>query len=164
MKKNLIFIIAFALGLFCLGKALSKSNISPLPDYIKDYKKWTRINKNVLQPTASSFHPYFNNVYINKTKDELLDSNGNLISPLPVGAIVVKEGRTKAKKNSRVSAIAIMRKTASGNESTSNWDFIEFTRKSSKSFSQLQYPKESCFSCHQGAASSDYIFIEFDNL
>ena len=51
-----------------------------------------------------------------------------------------------------------------GNETTGGWDFIEYTRNNDGSFNPINFPKESCYSCHMGASDSDSVWTKFDNF
>lgn len=164
MKKILIFFILFSVSLFYFVKALSQNLQAGLPEDIKNYSRWTRLNRRILPPRSSDPHRGYKRVYINRKKNELIDSNKNLVFPYPEGTIVVKEVRESKKKNSRIALIATMRKLT-GNETTGGWDFIEYTESSSdNSFIPINFPKESCYSCHQGASNSDAVWTKFDNF
>ena len=164
MKKSLIFLVLFSISLFYFTRALSQNLQPGLPEDITGYKKWTRLNKKVIGPNAADPHHGFKREYVNRAKNELVDSMGNLIFPFPEGTIVIKDVRRTIKRNSRITLLSIMRKLP-GNETTGGWDFIEYTRSSSDgSFIPLNFSKESCYSCHQGASDSDAVWTKFDNF
>ena len=164
MKRFLTLLVLFSISLFYLLQALSQNLPAGLPEDIKDYKKWTRLNKKIISPRNADPHRGFKREYTNRLPNELADSSKNLIFPFPEGTIVVKEVRATSKKNSKIVLISIMRKL-SGNKNTGGWDFIEYTRSSSdNSFIPLQFPKESCYACHKGASDSDSVWTKFDNF
>jgi len=163
MKKVFILLILFFISLVFLLQAISQNLPAGLPEDIKSYKKWTRLNKKIISPRQADPHHGFKREYVNRSKSELVDSMGNLIFPYPEGTIVIKDVRATAKKNGRLTLISIMRKLP-GNETTGGWDFIEYTRDSNGSFSPISFPKESCYSCHRGAGDSDAVWTKFDNF
>lgn len=164
MKKLFLITFLFLFSLTLLLKAISQNLPSGLPEDINGYNKWTRLNKKIIGPKASDPHKGFKREYINRTKSELADSRKKLIFPFFEGTIVVKEVRATRKKNSRITLVSIMRKLP-GNETTGGWDFIEYTRSSSdNSFIPLNFSKESCYSCHQGASNTDAVWTRFDNF
>ncbi|MBI3590582.1 MAG: cytochrome P460 family protein [Candidatus Melainabacteria bacterium] len=163
MKKLFILTILTLLGIIYL-KTLAQNLPTGLPSDISGYKKWTRLNKKVIGPRDADPHFGFKREYVNRLKSEIADLNMNLIFPFPEGTIIVKEVRKTIKPKSKITLISIMRKQA-GNETTGSWDFIEYTRSSSdNSFIPINFPKESCYSCHMGAADSDSVWTTFDNF
>ena len=164
MKKAIVLITAFSISLFCFVKALSHNTSNGLPEYTHGYRQWTKLNKKIIKPRAGDPHRGYKKVFVNRAKNELIDSSMNLIFPYSEGTIVVKEIRETPKKNSRIALVAVMRKL-SGNESTGGWDFVEYTRSSSdNSFIPINFPKESCYACHQGGSDSDAVWTKFDNF
>ena len=163
MKNILCLVTLFCISLFYLLQALSQNLQSGLPSDITSYKKWTRLNKKIIPPREADPHFGFKRVYVNRLKSELADSSRNLIFPYKEGTIVLKEVRKTPKPNSKIVLISIMRKQA-GNELTGGWDFVEYSRSSDGSFQPINFPKESCFSCHRGAADSDGVWTRFDNF
>lgn len=164
MKKAFILLTLFFTSLFFFLKALSQKLPPGLPEDISGYNRWTRINKKIIKPRSADPHRGFKRVYINRQKEELIDLNNDLIFPYSSGTIVVKEVRVTRKKGSKITLVSIMRKIP-GNETTGGWDFIEYTRSSADdSFIPIQFPKESCYACHQGASDSDSVWTKFDNF
>lgn len=164
MKRTILFVIIFYLIYFFVYKAFSQNLMQGLPNDIDEYRKWTRLNKKIIQPRSADPHRGFKRVYINRLKNELVDSIRNLVFPYKEGTIIVKEVRATKKTKSKIVLISIMRKLP-GNETTGGWDFIEYTRSSSdNSFIPLNFPKESCYACHQGASDSDSVWTKFDRL
>lgn len=164
MKKLFVLLLTFSISLFFLLQAFSQNFPSGLPEDITDYKKWTRLNKKVIGIKQADPHHGFKREYVNRLKSELIITGMNLRFPFPEGTIVVKEVRATPKKTSRIRLISIMRKLP-GNETTGGWDFIEYTRSSADgSFIPLNFSKESCYSCHQGASYSDAVWTKFNNF
>jgi hypothetical protein len=163
MKKTTIFILLSLISFFFL-KTFCQVLPVGLPEDIADYKKWTRLNKKIIPPKEADAHRGFKREYVNRLKNELVDSNKKLTFPFLEGTIVVKEVRKTAKPNSKIVLISIMRKQA-GNETTGGWDFVEYTRSSQDgSFIPIPFSKESCYACHSGASDSDAVWTKFDNF
>ena len=163
MKKLFILTILVLVSIAFL-KTLAQNLPLGLPEDINGYKKWTRLNKKVIGPRQADPHHGFKREYVNRLKNEFVNSQGNLIFPYKEGTIVVKEVRATAKPNSKIVLISIMRKQ-SGNETTGGWDFIEYSRSSSdNSFVPINFPKDSCYACHMGASDSDSVWTKFDNF
>lgn len=164
MKTRFLVVFCFFLIIsFFFIFAFSQNLPSGLPEDINSYRKWTRLNKKLIGPKPSDPHRGFKRIYINKLANELTDSSMNLVFPYPEGTIIVKEVRKTKNKKSKIVLVSIMRKQT-GNESTGGWDFIEFSRNSDSSFSKINFSKESCYACHQGASDSDSVWTKFDNF
>lgn len=167
MVRILILLALLFTSIFCFLEVFSKklqSLLPGLPQDISGYSRWTRINKKIIKPRSADPHRGFKRVYINRNKEELVDLKNKLIFPYSSGTIVVKEVRVSRKKGSKITLVSIMRKIP-GNETTGGWDFIEYTRSSADdSFIPIQFPKESCYACHQGASDSDSVWTKFDNF
>lgn len=161
--KPVITITVFIFSLMLLGSLVSNALSPDLPEDIKDYKKWTRLNKKIIKPRVSDAHEGFKKVYANLEKEDLIDSNNNLTFPYPEGTLIVKEVKETRKPKSKIVLISIMRKQ-SGNETTGGWDFEEFSSSDGKSFSKVLSPKESCYACHEGASDSDSVWTKFDRF
>ena len=163
MKKLTVLFLTLILSFLYL-RSLSQNLSFGLPEDINGYQKWTRLNKKIIKPRSGDPHRGFKREYVNRLKNDLVDSTGNLIFPFPEGTIVVKDVRKTAKKNSRLVLLSIMRKLP-GNETTGGWDFIEYTKSSSDdSFIPINFPKESCYACHKGASDSDSVWTKFNNF
>ena len=165
MKKILICSILFIGSLIAILQATSQNLSQGLPEDITGYNNWTRINKKIIRPRNNDPHRGFKRVYVNQELNKLRDpKTKKLIFPYPEGTIIVKEVRETAKKNSKITLISIMRKLT-GFETTGGWDFVEYTASSSdNSFIPINFSKESCYACHQGASGSDAVWTKFDNF
>lgn len=149
LRRFLIIAILFIASLIPLLQAVSKNISLGLPDDIKDYAKWTRVNKKILKPNPATGHPGYKDVFINKS----------FLIPFEEGAIIVKESRGERRRNNKISELTVMRKT-NGNKDTGNWDFTMY-KKEGMTFSQVTIDqKTACFLCHQGASSSDFVFTK----
>ena len=165
MKKYITFFCLFSLSLYGFVTALSQSLPAGLPEDISGYNNWTKINKKTIRPRFNDPHRGYKKVYVNQETSILRDSKTKkLLFPYPEGTIIVKAVRITPKANSNITLISIMRKK-SGNETTGGWDFIEYTMSSSdNSFIPINFSKESCYACHQGASNSDSVWTKFDNF
>lgn len=163
IQKILYFLLISFISFTFFLEAVPQPLPQGLPSDIEGYSKWTRLNKKIIKPREADPHFGFKRVYINKDKNDLLDSNNKQIFPYPEETIIVKEVRKTKNKNSRIVLVSIMRKLP-GNETTGGWDFVEYTRSQDGSFSQIAFPKESCYACHQGASDRDAVWTKFDNF
>ncbi len=154
MKKFLILVILFLTSLIPLLQAISQNNKLGLPGEIKDYTKWTRVNKKVLKPNPITGHPGYKDVYINK----------QFLIPFLEGTIIVKESRKeRRRKEKNIVELTVMRKT-NNNEDTGNWDFTMYKKEGSL-FNQVAIDqKTACFSCHQRVADSDFVYTKPSNF
>ena len=163
MKKTLIIFISTGISFLYVFGAMSQILPDGLPSDIEGYTLWTRLNKKVLRPRSADPHSGYKRLYVNKKPNELLTRNKKQIFPYPEGTIIVKEVKRTANKNSDIILVSIMRKLP-GNETTGGWDFVEYSRFSGDSFTQIQFPKESCYACHQGASKTDAVWTKFNNF
>ena len=163
MEKVFIMTFCSLISIIYLTQAISQVLPEGLPEDINGYTKWTKLNKRIIKPRSADPHRGFKRIYINQEKNKISDSNKNLIFPYPEGTIIVKEVRQTRRPKSNIVLVSIMRKLPR-NETTGGWDFIEYVKAADGSFSPLNFPKESCFSCHQGASNSDSVWTRFDNF
>ncbi len=163
MKKVLVIFISVCISALYILSAISQILPPGLPSDIDGYTNWTRLNKKVLRPRSADPHSGYKRLYVNKKPNELLTQNRKQIFPYPEETIIVKEVKRTAQKDSDIILISIMRKLP-GNEATGGWDFIEYSRFSGDSFTQIQFPKESCYACHQGASKTDAVWTRFTNF
>lgn len=163
MKKILIVFISTGISFLYVFGAISQILPDGLPFDIEGYTLWTRLNKKVLRPRSADPHSGYKRLYVNKAPNELLTQNKKQIFPYPEGTIIVKEVKRTANKNSDIVLVSIMRKLP-GNETTGGWDFVEYSRFSGDTFTQIQFSKESCYACHQGASKTDAVWTRFNNF
>lgn len=162
-RKFIIFLIAFLVIFILVVQALAQNFKLGLPEEIRNYRSWLKVNKNALVPNPSTGHPGYKDVYINKLKEEILDSEENYLLPFEEEIVIVKESRKKQTRSKRsIQELTTMRKT-NINQETGNWEFKMFT-KMGRSFREVEInPITNCFSCHQRAQNTDFVFTKFDN-
>ena len=163
IKKLLVVLISLTISSLYVFGVLSQALPDGLPLDIEGYTQWTRLNKKVLRPRTADPHSGYKRLYVNKKPYELLTRKKKQIFPYPEGTIIVKEVKRTADVNSDIILISIMRKLP-GNETTGGWDFVEYSRFSGDTFTQIQFPKESCYACHQGASKTDAVWTRFTNF
>jgi Cytochrome P460 len=118
-----------------------------LPEWTAGYRRWTKLNADLLPPRDSDPHLGTKNVFASRP------ARGGTY---PVGTIVVKEGFRPGKDF--VGLIATMRKIQGRNPEHDDWVFVEWAREApSEPFTELASGGV-CESCHQGVADQDYVF------
>jgi hypothetical protein len=118
------------------------------PGFIAGYKDWTKLNDRPIGPRDSDPHLGTKNVYVSETPQ----ASGRF----PDGTIVVKEASRPGKDF--IGLLATMRKQKGADPEHNDWVFVEYTREgANEAFSELARGTV-CWSCHVGAAESDYVF------
>lgn len=123
-----------------------------LPAFTAGYKSWEELAKG-LPPRDSDPHLGRKNVFSTKRP-----AGG----AFPTGTIIVKEGFRPGKDF--VGLIATMRKLDGADPAHADWVFVEYTRESADgAFAEIGRDAV-CWSCHMGAAKTDYVFVLGDFL
>lgn len=118
------------------------------PKFIAGYRGWPKLNDRPIGPRDSDPHLGTKNVYVSKKQR----AGGRF----PNGTVVVKEASRPGKDF--IGLLATMRKQRGADPEHNDWVFVEYTRESrSEPFSELARGTV-CWSCHVGAAESDYVF------
>jgi hypothetical protein len=118
------------------------------PKFIAGYQDWTKLNDRPIGPRDSDPHLGTKNVYASEAQR----ANGRF----PNGTIVVKEATRPGKDF--IGLLATMRKQKGADPEHNDWVFVEYTREgANQPFSELARGTV-CWSCHVGAAESDYVF------
>jgi hypothetical protein len=118
------------------------------PKFIAGYKDWPKLNDQPIGPRDSDPHLGTKNVYASEAQR----ADGRF----PNGTIIVKEATRPGKDF--IGLLATMRKQKGADPEHNDWVFIEYTREAgNESFSELARGTV-CWSCHVGAAESDYVF------
>jgi hypothetical protein len=118
------------------------------PKFIAGYRDWPRLNDRPIGPRDSDPHLGTKNVFASETQR----ANGRF----PNGTIVVKEASRPGK--AFIGLLATMRKQKGADPEHNDWVFVEYTRDdANEPFSELARGTV-CWSCHVGAAESDYVF------
>jgi hypothetical protein len=118
------------------------------PKFIAGYRDWVRLNDRPIGPRESDPHLGTKNVFASETQR----ANGRF----PNGTIVVKEASRPGKDF--IGLLATMRKQKGADPEHNDWVFVEYTRDdANEPFSELARGTV-CWSCHVGAAESDYVF------
>ncbi len=121
-----------------------------LPDFIAGYEGWPKLNAAPIpvNPEGDA-HLGVKEVFASQQAG----SNG----VYPDGTVIVKEGVRP--DTDFVGLVAIMRKEAGADPAHNDWVFVEYTRESRDAAYGLQAEGEVCWSCHMGAAETDYVWI-----
>jgi hypothetical protein len=118
------------------------------PKFIAGYKDWPKLNDQPIGPRDSDPHLGTKNVYASEAQQ----ANGRF----PNGTIIVKEATRPGKDF--IGLLATMRKQRGADPEHNDWVFVEYTREAgNEAFSELARGTV-CWSCHVGAAESDYVF------
>ena len=121
-----------------------------VPSFAAGYRGWTKLNEAPIPPRDSD--PHFGTKDVFASKERL--GNGRL----PVGTVVVKEATRPGADF--IGLIAIMRKQRGANPEHNDWVFVEYTREAASARFGEQAAGAVCWSCHDGARESDYVFTE----
>ncbi|MFT7579139.1 MAG: hypothetical protein ACI9MR_000801 [Myxococcota bacterium] len=127
------------------------------PGELEDYaERCVKMNEAVIPPTPSDPHDGNKNVYAcNVSVDQLVDSEGNQLRPLPPGTIVIKESTRTY--HDFVWLRAVARRDANG------WSWAEYTRNfDNEEFKQILAPESLCTDCHKDAIAKDWIFTNYE--
>jgi hypothetical protein len=118
------------------------------PKFIAGYKDWPKLNDQPIGPRDSDPHLGTKNVYASEAQQ----ANDRF----PNGTIIVKEATRPGKDF--IGLLATMRKQRGADPEHNDWVFVEYTREAGNdAFSELARGTV-CWSCHVGAAESDYVF------
>lgn len=128
-----------------------------LPEDVKDYTQWLKVNTAPIPPNSSAPHTPSQgnkNIFVNQSKD-VLAAGGQVKYPFPNGTVIVKEALHK--DNGYVELIAIMRKIDQLDPEHGNWQFHEYTRSAPDQAFTLAFKDATCFSCHAVAKDRDFV-------
>jgi Cytochrome P460 len=121
-----------------------------LPRYTAGYDTWIKLTKKPIPPRASGdAHLGAKKVYASKHAG----ANGRF----PDGTIIVKEAVRPGKDF--LGLIAVMRKEQGADPAHNDWRFVEFTRDGRRDRFSKTASGAICWTCHMGAAKTDYVWI-----
>lgn len=126
-----------------------------LPKTIRGYQTWNRVNAEPIPPKPSDPHLGNKQVHVSVPRRLVagLDGPGDR---LPAGTTVVK---TAVRPDADfVGLVAVMRKVAGADPLHNDWEFAEYTRQSVGEPFEIIARDAVCWTCHQGAAGTDYVF------
>ena len=112
---------------------------------VEGYKQWLKMNR---EPIEGRTHGR-TDIYVNQTREKIA-SDGELTYPFPDGTVIVKEVLESG-------LIAIMRKVEGIDPDHNDWQWIEYGSSGS-----VLGKDNSCWGCHSGAKSKDYVFTDLD--
>lgn len=145
-------VTAFALLAACLA-SFALAQPAGLPDSIRDYWSWTRLNLQVITANETGAHPQPKDVYINLDTSEFIGASGMTITPFPSGTIVVKERFDP--ETLMVDRLYMMEKVDGA------WIYRFFDRQPDGTFAGQDLGADNfCRACHQNAPT-DYVFVEY---
>lgn len=119
-----------------------------VPRFVAGYRDWNKLNAQPLPPRDADPH--------NGTKDVFASRRARGNGFFPNGTVVVKEATRPGADF--IGLIAIMRKERGADPAHNDWVFVEYTREAADERFRLQAEGAVCWSCHVGAADSDYVF------
>ena len=118
------------------------------PKFVAGYEDWPKLNDQPIGPRDSDPHLGTKNVYASEAQQ----ANDRF----PYGTIIVKDATRPGKDF--IGLLATMRKQKGADPEHNDWVFVEYTREgANERFSELARGTV-CWSCHVGAADSDYVF------
>ena len=109
-----------------------------------------KLNDEPIPPRDADPHNGTKNVYASKDRRP----SGRF----PYGTIVVKDASRPG--TDFIGLIAIMRKERGADPARNDWVFVEYTREAADDKFAETASGAVCRSCHMGAASADYVWIE----
>jgi hypothetical protein len=137
------------------AEAAAREPAPGLPEAIRGYRTWNRVNAKPIPPKPSDPHLGDKQVYVNVPRRLVagLDGPGDR---LPAGTTVVK---TAVRPDADfVGLVAVMRKVAGADPLHNDWEFAEYTRQSVDEPFEIIARDAVCWTCHQGAVGTDYLF------
>lgn len=123
--------------------------IPGIPRYAWPYASWTKLNRKPVPPRDSDPHLGTKEVYASRASKSGI---------YPHGTIIVKEAVRPGADF--VGLIAVMRKQKGADPAHNDWVFVEYTREAADDKFAETASGAVCRSCHMGAASDDYVWIE----
>jgi Cytochrome P460 len=120
-----------------------------LPRLTAGYDAWLKLNRKPIPPRASGdAHSGTKNVYASKPPRD---------GRFPYGTVLVKEAVRPGKDF--LGLIAVMRKERGADPDHNDWRFVEFTREQRGAPFSETASGAICWTCHMGAAKTDYVWI-----
>jgi ABC-type transport system substrate-binding protein len=121
-----------------------------LPGYTAGFEEWLRLSAGSIPPRESGdAHLGTKRVWTTERRDG---------ARYPDGTIILKSALRPGKDF--IGLVAIMRKRAGFDPEHNDWQFVEYTRESADARFELTARGTVCWSCHVGAAETDYVWIE----
>jgi hypothetical protein len=121
-----------------------------LPRYTAGFDTWIRLSAGAIPPRESG------DAHLGTKRVWTTDRRKG--DRYPNGTIVVKSALRPGKDF--IGLVAIMRKRPGFDPEHNNWEFVEYTRESPDARFTLTASGTVCWSCHVGAAETDYVWIE----
>jgi hypothetical protein len=125
-----------------------------LPPETAGYRGWDRLNAEPIPQDAGVPHGRVKDVFVDPGLSEVADGAA-LVSPLPEGTIIVKRG---SRGDDPAGVVAIMVKAKDSDPQHGDWTFTEFARSGTAEPYSLLAEGSACWSCHQGASDTDWVF------
>lgn len=121
-----------------------------LPRYTAGFDTWIRLSAGAIPPRESGdAHLGTKRVWTTERRKG---------DRYPNGTIIVKSALRPGKHF--IGLVAIMRKRPGFDSEHNDWEFVEYTRESANARFGLTASGTVCWSCHVGAAETDYVWIE----
>jgi hypothetical protein len=141
------------------GMSEEQTLLPGLPDDIKGYEKWLKLNSKPIPPRSSDPHNGTKNVYINQARGAIA-LGGEQIFPYPDGSIIVKEAVRPGRDF--MGLVAIIRKSKGSDPEHSDWTFIEYVRSDKDEAFREIARGAICWGCHIDAIATDYVFTRLE--
>jgi hypothetical protein len=130
--------------------ASETAEAEPLPGLPADlvgYESWSRLNEEPIPPRSADPHDGTKNVYAS-----FLAEGG----VYPEGTTIVKEAMRPG--TDFIGLIAMMRKERGAQPDHNDWIWVEYTRSGAEEEFRELASGSVCYSCHEQARESDYVF------
>jgi Cytochrome P460 len=121
-----------------------------LPHYTAGFEAWIRLSAGAIPPRESG------DAHLGTKRVWTTDRRKG--KRYPNGTIIVKSASRPGKDF--LGLVAIMRKRPGFDPEHNDWEFVEYTRESAGARFGLAASGTVCWSCHVGAAETDYVWIE----
>ena len=132
------------------GRSRSRNRCPGYPANTAGYENWVKLTRKPIPPRASGdAHLGTKTIYSSKPP------RGN--ADFPDGTIIVKEAVRPGKDF--LGLIAVMRKQQGADPAHNDWRFVEFTRDDRRDRFNETASGAICWTCHMGAAKTDYVWI-----
>jgi Cytochrome P460 len=131
-----------------------------LPAFTAGFQRWDRLNARPIPPDSPQTqrvgfdaHRSTKDVYVSVPRARLRRGG-----EFPVGTILVKAGRT----GGEITLVATMHKIMGADPAHGDWRFVEYKRSGAGSAftTSASLTGETCWSCHQIAEDTDWVFTQ----
>ena len=129
---------------------LDRVDPSGLPELAAGYTGWRQLNAEPIADDPEVPHGGLKDVFASVDEED---------GTYPDGALVVKRG---SQGDDPAGLVSVMLKVVNGNPQHGDWIFREYVRPRPDAAYTVLAENEACWSCHDGAADTDWVFTKAD--